>query len=88
MRYVIDMKYIQVKTNIGADALSRYPAQRETSHILEIEVNELVKNRFQPGSSIKLNELRILQDADPILQTVIKKTEEGWEKIDEPKNIL
>ena len=50
MRYVIDMKYIQGKTNIGTDALSRYPAQRETSNILEIEVNELVKNTFQQGS--------------------------------------
>ena len=27
MRYVIDMKYIQGKTNIGANAISRYPAQ-------------------------------------------------------------
>ena len=71
MRYVIGMTYIQGKTNIGADALSRYPTQRETSNILEIEVNELVKNTFQPGSSIKLNELRILQDADLILKTVI-----------------
>ena len=36
MRYVIVMKYIQGKSNIGADALSRYPGQREISNILEI----------------------------------------------------
>ena len=42
MRYVIDMKYIQGKTNIGGDVPSRYPEQRETSNNLEIEVNELV----------------------------------------------
>ena len=30
IRFVIDMKYIQGKTNIGADVLSRYPSQRET----------------------------------------------------------
>ena len=82
MRYVIDMKYIQGKLNIGADALSRYPGQREISNILEIEVNELIKNTFKPGSSIKLQELRRLQEADPVLQSVKKKTEDGWEKRD------
>ena len=53
MRYVIDMKYIQGKLNIGADALSRYPGQREISNILEIEVNELIKNTFNQG--VQLN---------------------------------
>ena len=76
------MKYIQGKSNIGANALSRYPGQREISNILEIEVNELIKNTFKPGSSIKLQELRRLQEADPVLQTVKKKTEDGWEKRD------
>ena len=56
MRYVIDVKYMQRKTNRGADSLSKYPEQLETQNILEIAVNELVKNTFKPGSSIKLNE--------------------------------
>lgn len=82
MRYAPTIKYVQGKTQVTADALSRAPTCKPTEKdLILVEETELYKDiiiKSIPSSDRRLEEIRQAQKLDAVCMEVRTYAQEGW----------